>query len=142
MIKKLASLLIKKHSTNDPFELAERMNIVVRSKFLTSTNGYHVYLKRLHIITLNNSLSEEQQKVVLAHELGHALLHKGLSMSFFEVNTYYSVDKYERQANIFAAELLLSDQIVKSYEGLNLEQIARAEHVPVELVNFKQIERK
>ncbi|MCY1464342.1 hypothetical protein D9M71_823550 [compost metagenome] len=53
-------------------------------------------------------------------------------------NTLFSVDKIEREANRFAAELLIPDEdLFKSYDQMTIYDIASIHQVPVELVKLK-----
>ena len=49
------------------------------------------------------------ERHVLAHELGHAILHSNTNITYLESNTFYSKEKIEIAANTFAAELLIED---------------------------------
>ena len=66
------------------------------------------------------------QRVILAHEIAHSVLHANITAAFHE-------------ANLFAAELLLSDDCVLN--ALNEDQFffqaAKALYVPAELLDFK-----
>ena len=78
--------------------------------------------------------------MVLAHELGHCVLHSGSSSAaFHEVILFDTADQKEYEANVFASELLLPDEAV--LEVLNDDmfffQAAKALYVPSELLDFK-----
>ena len=49
------------------------------------------------------------ERHVLAHELGHAILHQKTNITYLESNTFYYKEKFEIAANTFAAELLIED---------------------------------
>ena len=51
------------------------------------------------------------ERHVLAHELGHAILHPKTNITYLESNTFYSKEKFEIAANTFAAELLIEDSM-------------------------------
>ena len=60
-----------------------------------------------------------------AHELAHYFLHKGINaFACRGLSGSYIKNKYERQAYIFAAELLIDDNIHKLYPGESEAQIA------------------
>ncbi|MGN8647930.1 ImmA/IrrE family metallo-endopeptidase [Gracilibacillus sp. HCP3S3_G5_1] len=109
-IKKVVGQLVKKFSTNDPFEIAERMNIVVRHVPLGKILGYHTRQCRVSIIHINETASIEQQIFTCCHELGHAILHPEVNTPFLKSSTYFSNDKIEQEANEFAVELLFSQE--------------------------------
>ena len=63
---------------------------------------------------LSSFLSEEEKRIVAAHELGHIVLHRRqLKMAPMSDNRLYNMtDETEYQANLFAADLLISDKDV------------------------------
>lgn len=135
IVKKTAVHLVKKHETNCPFRIAKNKGIIVQFQDLGTTWGYYFTYKRVPIIVINSRLSETMQRVVCAHELGHSIFHPKLNTSFMKKNTFLSVDKVEREANCFAAELLIPDQAVA--EVNNIYELASLYGVPVELVKLK-----
>ena len=138
-IRKEIEKLYKKYKTKDPKELCSYLDIKIIYENLGSINGYFQSSCRIKIIHLNTNLEENFSRFVLAHELGHAILHEKLNLMFLETNTFDLKDKYERQANIFAAELLLDDTLKNIYYESNctVNEIACIEKVPVELVKYK-----
>lgn len=100
-----------------------------------------VIAKRIKHITINSDLPEELQKVILAHEIGHAVLHKEDAQvaAFHELMLFDGVDHKEYEANIFASELLLSNEDVM--DAINEDQFffdaARQLCVPPEMLDFK-----
>ena len=126
-IKSIVEKLMRKYDTNDPFKLAACLNIVVQRVRLGNTWGYYVWLKAVHI---NCDLPEALQRYTCAHEIGHAILHKGVPTPFLKKHTLFSVDKIERQANTFAVELLMPDSLLKEYEGYPIKDIAYMAGVP------------
>lgn len=138
-IKKVVLHYIKKFNTNNPYEIADNLNIIVQKGNLGSCLGCYIFLKRHRCIFLNSSLDHVEQKIVMCHELGHAILHVKTNCCFMANKTLLNVSKIEREANIFAAELLMPDDIIKEYSerGYTLEQIAEAQQVNKELVNLK-----
>ncbi len=83
-------------------------------------------------------MPEEEKKYICAHELGHALLHTEMSISFFIENSLQVKNKYEIEADKFAAELLIGDNINDiDCSELNVEQICSSLCVPVKLMKYK-----
>ncbi|KYD07687.1 ImmA/IrrE family metallo-endopeptidase [Saccharococcus caldoxylosilyticus] len=138
-IKKLIMSLIRKHGTNDPFRIAMERNIILRFEDLKSTYGYFLHSNRMKFIHINNKLDEAFQRFVCAHELGHAILHPRVNTPFLRANTLFSVDKIEIEANTFAVELLLPDDVITQYQGtdLTIYDVAKMYSVPQELVHLK-----
>lgn len=141
VIKRTVKHLIKKHGTNNPFEIASTKKINILFENLGSTLGYFHTFNRIMIIHINNNLSDRLQQYVCAHELGHAVLHKEISTPFLKQNTFYSMDKHEVEANTFAVELLLTDDKLNKYKGTNmsLEEIAVTHGVPKEVARLKKV---
>ncbi len=129
-IKKLVTKIIKKYKTNNPFELAEALGIEVLYENLGSINGYYTKMLRSKYIHVNYNLNESRQRYTVAHELGHAILHPNANTPFLRENTLFSVDKLERQANAFAVELLMPDNVISQYEGYTVHNIASLVGIP------------
>jgi Zn-dependent peptidase ImmA (M78 family) len=100
-------MLVLKFKSNDPFVIAKGLNIMIRhANFGPGTRGLYYKRLRRRFIVIDNNLSEEWQRVVCAHELGHDRLHSGFSQFWIDEHTFFNTGKYERQANIFAIKLL------------------------------------
>lgn len=131
--------LVKQHKTNDPIELASLLKIhVVPWDLHEEINGFYKYDRRNKYIFYNSNLSDEMQRFVSAHELGHAILHPKVNTPFMRENTLFSVDKIEVEANTFAVELLLTDDLIIEYHHyLTIKQIAQIRGIPQGLTNLK-----
>lgn len=137
MERKLAKRLIEKHKTNDPFKLIKLLDIVILLEDLgLNTWGYYTNVCRIPSIHINKLISNFQQRYAAAHELGHHFLHKGISTPFLRANTLQSIDKIERQANQFAVELLMPDQLL--LEGKTIYEAAAICGVPEEVAHLKK----
>ncbi|PWM21419.1 MAG: toxin, partial [Clostridiales bacterium] len=79
-ISEKADALIKKYDTRDPLALCRELRIQVRYKDLgTAVKAYYFYQSRIKNIVLNSRSGSIVQKVLCAHELGHAVLHGKLA---------------------------------------------------------------
>lgn len=143
-ISDAAKHLKKKNDETDPEKLAERMKILVSREpmglFEGCCKGFFLVYRRKKHITVNSDLPDVLQRLVLAHELGHCILHSGSSgAAFHDVTLFDVADRKEYEANVFASELLLPDEAV--LEVLNDDmfffQAAKALYVPSELLDFK-----
>lgn len=138
-IRDIVSGLKEMYFSNDPFEICRSLDITVlihdlgvelSGFFQRTDNGTEI----LHI---NSRLDEYRRRYVCSHELGHAILQPDLAISFFIENPLLIKNKYEIEADSFAAELLLDDEIIQKYEGFTIEQIALSENVPTRLIELK-----
>lgn len=136
-IRGIVNKLIKKYKTNNPYELASYLNIILIEKPLGAMSGSYFYINRNKVIFLNSSLTDYEKILVLAHEIGHSILHKNRNCYFIKNKTLLLTSKIEKEANIFTAELLINDNLFLQYEGFTLTQIGCMENIPVELLKLK-----
>lgn len=130
--------LIEKFKTNNPFELAKYKNIhVIRWNLHNDISGFYKYLRRSKYIFLNSSLTDTESYFVCSHELGHALQHPRTNTPFLREKTLFSVDKVEVEANKFAVELLMTDDLLQEYNYLTIWEVAKIANVPREVVHLK-----
>lgn len=130
---------VHKYGTRSPYELAERMGIIVQKSDLGTIRGYYFKKYRVKLIILNEDLSELDERFVFAHEIGHSVMHEDANTPFLMENTLFSKNKLEREANLFAIELLVPDEIVTKNPDLTLEQMARLTGYREELLRCKNI---
>lgn len=138
-IKNKVEYLYDRYNTRNPFTLAKYLKVEVFYWDLPiDIKGFYQYEKRNRFIFINSNLSIEEQLIVCAHELGHAILHTKLNTPFMRANTLFSIDKFEVQANTFAAILLIPDEnLFDSYDQMTLNDIAALYNVPIKLVELK-----
>lgn len=135
--RECAIRLIKRCKTNDPFEIARLLDITLIYAPLVGLNGFYQYHKRNHIIYLAESLDEITARFVLAHEIGHMQMHRGLNTVFLDTHTFNPHNRYERQANTFAAELLLPDELLLESPECSIYQLAQSYGLPMEYAELK-----
>lgn len=136
-IKKIVEALIRKYKTNNVYELAECLGVILKIVPLGSTAGSYLYINRRKTIFINSSLNEHERIIVLAHEIGHAILHKKTNCYFMQNKTLLLTSKVELEANIFAAEYLIQDNILEAYEGFTLQNISSIENISLNLLKLK-----
>ena len=124
-IKRRVEQIVRKYRTRDPFEMIKGMNVILVYYPLEGVHGFYQYFQRNNIIYLDERLSKNEQRFVLAHELGHMFLHKKANAIFMDTRTQFNTDKFELEANRFAMELLLSDSFLEEYKEFTVEQISR-----------------
>lgn len=125
------------YGTNNPFVIADYLNIEVFFYPLGRISGYYKYLKRHKCIYINSELDDNFSKVVMAYELGHAVLHPKENCAFMSSHTLLLTSKIERQANLFAAHLLITDDMMQNFAEFTKEQFCNSLGYPLELVNLK-----
>lgn len=125
---------IKKAKSNNPFEIADRKNIIVNFLPLGNTLGFYMKNVRHQVITLNSELDESLKNFVCAHELGHAVLHPDENTPFLHKNTLLSRSKIEREANEWAVRLILYGEELEDFETKSL--ILRNYGIPMEMERF------
>ena len=124
-VRDIVDSVVKKYKTRSPYELADLLRIKISRCELGSIHGYYLNKYRIKQIVLNCDLNSCEEKWVLAHEIGHAIMHQDVNTPFLKANTLLSTNKYEIEANKFAAELLISDDQLEEYKYCSLEQISR-----------------
>lgn len=114
-IKKLVHKLIKKCNTRSPYKIAKYLDIeIIFFEFEDIRGSFKKILKRKYIF-INSNLNEFEQKLVCAHELGHALLHTSNHYQFMLDNTsILRRSKLEDEANLFL-KYLLFDKVDLNY---------------------------
>lgn len=137
-IKAEAKKLIKKYGTNNPIELCDYLNILLQWGDLGDVLGCYLLIKRQRCIMINESLrGTTQEKIVAGHELGHAILHRNNECYFYGESSFFVKNKPEIEANIFAAHLLIEDDLIKSFPGYTEEQFCKCTGYPKELITLR-----
>ena len=134
-IKRIVSRLVKKYETRDPFKIAAAMKFLFIYKDLPD-NLLGYYIKCIHgkLIVLNIK-HESFHRITVAHELGHYFLHPKCNRTFLTANSLYNKGRFERLADMFAAELLISNEAFKEFN--TIEEIAASLAVTCYIVELK-----
>ena len=135
--------LIRKYKTRDPFKIMDDMHIIVgETSSFQKLKGFCFMSCKTIYVQISSFLSEEEKQIVAAHELGHIILHKTqLKMAPMKDDTLYNMqDNTEYQANLFAADLLLSDADIADMahnEDLDYFSLCSTLNSTPELMSFK-----
>ena len=140
-IQNVANKLIKKFDTRDPFQLCQAIGVEVFYADLGSLKGMYKYLKKNRFAVINENLDPFTKTLVCAHELGHDILHQNLArkVCLQEFILYDMKSRPEYEANLFASEILLPDDIILNLarDGYDIEQISKELCTDINLVALK-----
>ena len=140
-IKQLVNYYVKKFNTRNPYDLAQYLNVEVQIGSLGSRAGCYMFLKNHKCIFLNEELEENEMRLVMAHELAHSIMHRKEDCYFIRNKTLLLTSKREIEANTFAAELLIPDELILEHPDMPADQIARLLGYTEKIMNFKKLER-
>ncbi|WP_322006507.1 ImmA/IrrE family metallo-endopeptidase [Clostridium butyricum] len=141
--KKKVENLVKRFKTRDPFTIAKELGIIIKYKNLSSDFPKGMFQKHLRrkfiILNMNRIYDENELRMVMAHEFGHAILHSDDIAFFLHDHTFYSRGRFEREANAFAAELLIDTNLIDEVHMKNysINQLACFYSVPAKLIKIK-----
>ncbi len=135
-IRQAVDELVYLCESRDPYCIAEHLDIEVNEHpFRSSIKGMVIRVADRNCIAINSGLSTPWKRFTLAHELGHfRLSYKGVGYFFLSEHTLM-LPLVEREANLFALELLSGDE--QPYWGETVEQFSARVGVPVEMVGYR-----
>ncbi len=141
-IATLADSLCETYATHNPFDIAEADGVILRfcPEFQTLRGMYKVILGQ-RFIFLNGNMKRREARQVLAHELGHDVLHREMARDSI-VQDHFLLDmtlRPEYEANLFAAQLLYEDEKVLSLlrSGKSTAEVAALLGAPMPLFELK-----
>lgn len=103
---------------------------------METVRGFYLYDSRIKLICIGNNLPDYMEKFVIAHEIGHAIMHRQSSAPFLQ-STFLSVDKLEIEANRFAAELLITDEDLQEHWEYSIDELAMFYGLPKEIIELR-----
>lgn len=126
--------LIKKYNTSNIKELVDHLDISIeyqdfKAKTLDSrlmivdSKGY---------IFVRSDLDCAYENFLIAHELGHYVLHHDENISFNFLRRVYKT-RLEREANEFAIRLLMYKELHNIKELENIEFIVKEKGIPLKI---------
>lgn len=136
----LAQSVLEEFGGKNVFETAENSGANVWFRELGSLKGFYICENDCRYIVINEDLDSVTAAVVCAHEFGHDMLHRELSGGGIRENTLFlGNNKTEREANLFAACILIPDEeILEELSDKNsIGAVASCLNLPAELVKFK-----
>ena len=125
--------------SRDPVRIAEYAGIRIAIMPLGEIAGNYMLIKRKRWIFVNDDIPNDSPlfNVVVAHELGHALLHRKENCAFIKNHTLLLTSWIEREANLFAAYLLITDDILATYSGYTQDRFCSCTGYPKELIELR-----
>lgn len=135
--KRIAESLVRKYGTRDPYRIAGAMGLLVIHAPMQGIRGFYQNVKRCEIIYIDSNLDEQQSRFVCAHEIGHALMHRGCNRIFMDTHTYFAVNRYEIEADHFAVDLLYDDDDLLPFLEHPVQLAADCMGVSVELAAYR-----
>lgn len=107
-------------------DIAWASGLIVQYKAMDGSQGRILMSKNEAIISVNKAITYQPKiNYIIAHEIGHAQLHRHLSLfddSDKTLSEWYTQGPHEKEANIFAAELLMPTELFsKKVKGKKLE---------------------
>ena len=133
--------LTKKYDTRAPYELCKCLGIKIHFYDMEKKlKGFFFYQSRQKNIVIDSNVNEVLERILVAHELGHAVLHTKIAMmkGFQEMEVLDGGSPEEDEANFFAAELLLEDQkVLDCLSEYSFFETAKKLYVPAALLDYK-----
>lgn len=147
-IYKKAKKVMKNVYSRQPILLANELGItIVHSPNLGNTNvkGFFTIIRKIPTIIISDSLDEVMERVVIAHEIGHSVLHRklGKQQGLQEFELFSLKNEIEYEANVFAAHVLIDEDELLEYLHMNytIEAIAKITetHESIVLIKIKEM---
>lgn len=143
LLYQAGSRIVKRCGTREPFSVADELGIkVLFCDNFGPLKGMYRVIKRNRFIFINQNLSDQMQRIVYAHEIGHDQLHRHLAQggAIREFMLYDMSIRPEYEANVVAADMLLDTEEMLEHiyrEHYSVEQMAKAMGSDQNLVALK-----
>ena len=145
-IRRIAAELRERYGdTSDPDRLCRETGVLAlfspMGDFPGACKGFIVSCFGHSAITVNSDLDDAMARVIFFHELSHFFLHISGTQgeTFQDFSVFDRTSDMEYEANLLAAELMLTDEAV--YDVLNggadFYEAAAVLKVPPEILDFK-----
>lgn len=111
-----ANELERKFGSRNIYEIIKQSDLhLMKFQNLGKLKGFYTLCLKQYYVGLNDKLPEREQEMVVAHELGHHILHRPLAGKTIlnDVDFYNTKSQTEYEANIFAAEFLVTDKQIE-----------------------------
>lgn len=141
-IKNKALSLQKSHNTKNPELIAKYLDIEILYRPYKKQLGAFTVINKVPFIFINENLTYEEKKLVIAHEVGHYVLHKNLLKDLLILRDYSLFSKHEKEieneADLFSAYLLTdSNQFIElKKQNIDDKQIASTLNINPKLIKL------
>ena len=138
-IQRLIKYYERNLGTRNPMIIAQNLGIRVAIVPLGKIAGNYQLLKRKRWIFVNEEIPRDCPffQVIVAHELGHAVLHQKENCAFIKNKTLLLTSGIEREANRFAAYLLITDDMLEEFFESTEEKFYSSTGYPQELLALR-----
>lgn len=126
--------LIKKYNTSNIKELVDHLDISIEYQdFKAKTLDSRLIIHNSQgFIFIRNDLDCAYEFFLIAHELGHYVLHFDKDISFNFLRRVYKT-RLEREANEFAIRLLMYEELHNIKDIENIEFIVKEKGIPLKV---------
>lgn len=129
--------ICKKYNTHNVYQIVDDAGIIVHHMNLgKNTRGMCYTKRRIKQIFLHDKLEEWEERFVISHELGHLIMHPEHNAPFLQT-TFFSRNRYEIEANKFAVELIIPDDVIMEHCEYTIEQWSRIYGLPIEIIELR-----
>lgn len=126
--------LVNTYDTNNVREIAEYLNIAIEhQEFRAKTLDSRLIISNgAGYIFIRPGLDSAYENFLIAHELGHYILHYDENISFNFLRRIYKT-RLEKEANTFACFLLICDEYDNIKTCDNIEFILKEKGIPLKI---------
>ena len=129
--------ICKKYNTRNVYQIVDDAGIIVHHMNLgKNTRGMCYTKRRIKQIFLHDKLEEWEERFVISHELGHLIMHPEHNAPFLQT-TFFSRNRYEIEANKFAVELIIPDDVIMEHCEYTIEQWSSIYGLPIEIIELR-----
>jgi Zn-dependent peptidase ImmA (M78 family) len=113
-------------------EIANTLGVAVKDEQIKGSEGRILIMGQSGIISINSNITHPgRRNFIVAHEIGHFILHKNVHPFFSDthrtLSDWYRNGAHEVEANTFAAELLMPGELFK--------RMVKGKKLSIELIN-------
>lgn len=126
--------LLNEFKTSNVKEIADHLDISIQHQdFKAKTlDSRLMIVDSKGYIFVRSDLDCAYENFLIAHELGHYVLHYDENISFHFLRRVYKT-RLEREANEFAYRLLLNDELNNIKEIENIEFLVKEKGIPLKI---------